>query len=206
MKRNYDNVAPFYDRLARLIYGRTLIDAQVFLLKAIPPNAKILVVGGGTGWILEEIAHIHPSGLTITYVDISVKMIDLAKKRNAGENSITFINAPIQEAVINNTFNVVITPFLLDNFTEDTIPKIFSQMHNLLTPKGLWLYCDFQNTNFLWQRAILKMMYLFFRSLCGIESNRLPNIDAHFTQEGYKTLAENTFAKGFIISRAYAKG
>ena len=84
MSANYNNSAWFYDRLSRLVYGRALKNAQLFLLKFIPPDSKILIAGGGTGWILEEITRLHPEGLNITYVEIAPKMMALSKKEILG--------------------------------------------------------------------------------------------------------------------------
>src|ERR1700744_542206 len=96
MAANYDNSAWFYDRLSRLVYGKALIRSQIYLLKHIPKNSNILIAGGGTGWILEEIVKIHPSGLTITYVEVSANMMDLSKKRNVQSNKVTFIYEPVE--------------------------------------------------------------------------------------------------------------
>src|SRR5665213_2689273 len=79
MPANYDNSAWFYDRLSRLIYGDALVRAQVYLLGFIPENAKVLIAGGGTGWILEKLADVHPAGLQITYAEVSAKMMAQAK-------------------------------------------------------------------------------------------------------------------------------
>jgi spermidine synthase len=81
MAANYNNSAWFYDSLARLVYGKALVNAQVYLLKHITENAKVLIVGGGTGWILDELTRIHPSGLQITYVEIAPNMMALSKKK-----------------------------------------------------------------------------------------------------------------------------
>src|SRR5665213_550548 len=96
MASNYDNSAWFYDRLSRVIYGRALIRSQVYLLPCIPAGATILIAGGGTGWILEEIANIYPSGLKIVYAEISAKMMAFSRKRNAGNNEVIFINLPVE--------------------------------------------------------------------------------------------------------------
>ena len=77
MAANYNNAAWFYDSLSRVVYGKALIDAQVYLLQYIQPNSTILIVGGGTGWILEEVARIHPTGLQITYVEAYAQMMAL---------------------------------------------------------------------------------------------------------------------------------
>ncbi|HEY2583916.1 MAG TPA: methyltransferase domain-containing protein, partial [Mucilaginibacter sp.] len=96
MAANYNNSAWFYDKLSGMVYGRALINAQVYLLQYIPEGAHVLIVGGGTGWILEEITKIHPSGLQITYVEIAADMIALSKKRNTGNNKVVFINEAIE--------------------------------------------------------------------------------------------------------------
>jgi spermidine synthase len=70
MAANFNNSAWFYDGLSRLVYGNALVEAQVYLLQFIRPNSKILIAGGGTGWILEELAKLHPEGLKIAYVEI----------------------------------------------------------------------------------------------------------------------------------------
>ena len=51
MKRTgWDRIARIYDRLARLVYGRQIVRAQVDLLEHISPGSRVLIVGGGTGW------------------------------------------------------------------------------------------------------------------------------------------------------------
>src|SRR5579863_2486740 len=129
MAANYNNSTWFYDPASKLIYGKSLIQAQAFLLRFIPAKSKILIVGGGTGWILAEIAKIHPSGLKITYVEIAPKMMALSKKRDAGNNDIDFINDAIENVDLQNGYDVIITPFLFDNFTEDNFQKIFGHIH-----------------------------------------------------------------------------
>src|SRR5580698_1500791 len=117
MAANYNNSAWFYDRLSRMVYGSALIDAQVYLLQFLPAGSNILIAGGGTGWILEEIAKIHPSGLQITYVEVAAGMMGRSKKRNTGSNKVIFINDAIENISIKH-FDVVLTPFLFDNLKE----------------------------------------------------------------------------------------
>lgn len=205
MTSNYDNSAFFYDRLSQIIFRQALVKAQVYLLQFILPNSSILIIGGGTGWILEELTNIHYSGLDITYVEISTKMTMLAKKRNTGINKVTFINEAIENMPIDKQYDVVITPFLLDSFTEDTLEKTFAHMHQQLKPKGLWLICDFQLTGKLWQALLLKTMYFFFKVICRIETFTMPAIENQFTKRNYIKLSNRTFYGDFIISCIYKK-
>ena len=203
MAANFNNSAWFYDRLSRLVYGRAVINAQVYLMQYIPADSKILIVGGGTGWILEIITNVHASGLSITYVEVSANMMALSKKRNAGANQVVFITDAIENIFLPADFDVVITPFLFDNFTEQTTEQVFDHIHALLKPNGLWLNCDFQLTGKWWQGLLLRSMILFFRIVCNIEASRLPDIEKYFEQHDYKTIAGQTFFGDFIISKVW---
>ena len=205
MAANFNNSAWFYDRLSRLVFGRALVKAQVWLLQFIPKNSSVLIVGGGTGWILEELAKIHPKGLTITYVEVAAAMMAKSKKRNAGNNSVTYINNTIETLELPIPFDAVITPFLFDNFTEDTLTRAFIGIHKALEPEGLWLNTDFQLTGKWWQGVLLKSMFLFFRVVCSIEASTLPCIENHFRKNDYVTISEKAFYGNFILSKAFIK-
>jgi ubiquinone/menaquinone biosynthesis C-methylase UbiE len=205
MAANYDNSAWFYDRLSRLIYGKALIRAQVYLLKFIPPESNILIAGGGTGWILEEISKLHPSGLQITYVEISAKMIERSRKRNICSNRVAYINEPVEKLDGQNNYHVVITPFLFDNFTEQTLQNVFAHLHNQLKTDGIWLNTDFRLTGKWWQTFLLRSMILFFRIICRIEARKLPEIEKRFEQYQYKVINQKSFFGDFILSTVYRR-
>lgn len=207
MKGSYDTVAPFYDRLSRVVYGAAIVQAQIYLVHAIPENSVILIVGGGTGQILEEISKKHVNGLQITYVDISKEMIALSKKRNIGNNKVLFVNKAIADVSFQHKFDVVLTPFFFDNFSNSTAHIIFNKINASLKPHGLWLFADFQvsEKNNLWQKLLLGVMYLFFRTLCGIEASNLPDTTSLFYKFNYRLISSQTFYRKFIYSSIYLK-
>jgi ubiquinone/menaquinone biosynthesis C-methylase UbiE len=203
MAANYNNSAWFYDRLARLVYGKSLLKAQVYLLQFIQPHSNVLIVGGGTGWILEELTALHPAGLNITYVEIAPNMMALSQKRDTGNNQVNFITAAIENVELPADFDIALTPFLFDNFKEETFHKVFDAINALLKQDGTWLNCDFQLNGKWWQWAMLKSMFIFFRLICNIEASKLPGIEKRFRDGGYKVIEENTFFGGFISAKIY---
>jgi ubiquinone/menaquinone biosynthesis C-methylase UbiE len=205
MASNYDNSASFYDGLSRLVFGNALVKAQSYFLPEIPADAKVLIIGGGTGWILEEIAKVHPTGLNIVYVEISSKMMSLSRKRNIGANQIEFINQAIEEVKYPEHFDVIITPFLFDNYKQADLPSTFHHIHQMLKPGGLWLNTDFQLTGKWWQFLMLKSMLLFFKVLCGVQTWRLPNVEREFERLGYSLMETKLFFKDFVGARMYKK-
>lgn len=208
MPNNYDAAAWFYDELAQLVFGKALVRAQRFLVKSICVNDQILVVGGGTGWILEEIASVQASTLKITYVEISGRMISLSKKRNYGLNEVCFVHRSIEDYVLTQQYDVILTPFLFDNFSEKRIRSVFHQLHQSLKPGGWWLLCGFQiqqDYKSIWQKVLLQTMYWFFGWLCSVETNKLIKMNSYFDQENYVLQEEKTFYQGFVISQVYRK-
>ncbi len=205
MAANYNNAAWFYDRLSKLVYGDSLVKAQLYLLDFLLPNSNVLIVGGGTGWILEEITKRYHEGLKITYVEVSENMMALSKKRNYGSNEVIFINEAIEHISNEETHDVVLTCFLFDNFTDHTVQKVFEHIHIKLKPTGLWLNADFQLAGKWWQQPLLNSMLFFFRILCRIESKKLPDMESVFASNGYRSIAKKTFFGEFILSQVYQK-
>ncbi len=203
MPVNYNRVAWFYDTLSRVVFGGAIVRAQTLYLPLLEAGDSILIVGGGTGWILERIANMSPKGFRITYVEASEEMIKRAKKRTIAQNEVFFINCPIEEFNSKNSFDVVITPFLFDNFLTHQAEKIFNHINKHLKNSGLWLYSDFRQPEKIWQKGMLKIMLLFFKLLCKVEANKLPDIETQFRKNNYTLREQKNFYKGFITARAY---
>lgn len=207
MNANYDNIARLYDRLAVIVFGSTIRSVNEFIAEACPPESNILIAGGGSGLILELICSRLPSGLEISYIDSSAKMIALAEQRPIGMNRVKFYCKPILEFKEAATFDVVITPFLFDNFSEKQALEVFFKLNKLLRKGGLWLYADFREDNYSWwQYLLVKIMYVFFRVVCNVEAKNLPPISRLFSNYHYKLTSQKWYYNRFITSKIYSKG
>lgn len=207
MATNYDKIANVYDLIRRVVFGNSIVNAQVCLLKYVPADSRILIVGGGTGWIIEEVTAIHSKGLVIDYVESSAKMIALSEKRIYAENEVHFIKQPIEDYRTVEKYDIILTPFLFDNFSIDKIQIIVAKLDSYLKEDGVLLYADFvydENNGPLWQRILLRIMYLFFRVTCNIETQKVINMDRFFDLLYYKVFEESHY-NNFIKSIAYRK-
>ncbi|PWV56718.1 class I SAM-dependent methyltransferase [Chitinophaga sp. S165] len=209
MRNNYDNVARYYDFLSRLVFRSAQRDAQTILLPFIRENSAVLIAGGGTGWILEEMAKVCLPGLRIHYVEISANMIAIAKEKNYQPHEVTFVNMAVEEFghELTATFDVIMTPFLFDNFSQERIKPVFLHLDRLLKPGGRWLFTDFhyQQQAPLWQRALLNSMYLFFKILCHVEASALADIEPLFSDHQYNRHYEAYYFGKFIRTAVYDK-
>ncbi|GAB3413072.1 class I SAM-dependent methyltransferase [Niabella aquatica] len=207
MRNNYNFIAPYYDFISRLIFGKAIIRAQTCLLSHIAPNSSLLIAGGGSGWILEEVARLYPAGLTITYIDNAAKMIALAKKRNCGANKVIFICDAIENCPFTQQFDCIFTAFFFDNFKIEKAAAIFEILHPHLKPGGNWLYTDFVPTSVAkkWQKILLKTMYFFFSVVSGIEAQELADMSFLFQTFHYKQFYIKWHYSHFIQSVVYKK-
>ncbi|GGN00230.1 hypothetical protein GCM10010967_38030 [Dyadobacter beijingensis] len=208
MVNNYDRIARYYDRLSRLIFGKAIVRAQQSLLGHIGPPGRMLIVGGGTGWILEEIARRHGSGLVIDYVEISGNMLARSRRRNTADNEVRFVHSGVEDFVPAHRYDAVVTPFLFDNFAPVRAEAVFQKLDDLLLPGGQWLFADFnieQNGHAFWQKLLLRAMYVFFRTISQVEARELPDMKRLFAQNGYTCKAEYFQFARFIRSAVYKR-
>ena len=102
---NFNLIAPIYDALVRLIFKDSLILAQKAFLDEINASDNVLILGGGSGEILEFL----PKCKKVTFLDKSKKMLSKAEKRTA--RKVSFVMADFLTEDIDGTFDVVICPF-----------------------------------------------------------------------------------------------
>jgi ubiquinone/menaquinone biosynthesis C-methylase UbiE len=210
-KINFDLIAPVYDFLSRLIFGNSIRAGQLHFINKITPDSSILIVGGGTGWYLEKILTTTQCK-KIVYVDSSVKMIELSKKKIAAINhscEIVFINSTIEEISFDYQFDIVVTNFFLDLFEDRLLTQITKKLYSALKNDGLWLFCDFiKNKNSLhnfWQNILIKITFLFFKLFSNVQNNQLRDYEKYFY--GLKMIKEfsHAFYLGMIDSSVFKK-
>ncbi|MXV16317.1 class I SAM-dependent methyltransferase [Hufsiella ginkgonis] len=204
---NYDTPAWFYDPLSALVFWGAQRRAQNAFIHLVPPGSKVLIAGGGTGKILEELVRIHPGTLSVTYVEKSGKMLSKARKRDHGDHQVQFVHAGIEDFAPTEPFDCLFTAFLFDNFTGGNARAIFSHLDGMLNQGGCWLYTDFRinRASPVFHKLLLKMMYVLFRWLCRVEATWLPDMNFLFSEAGYRQQGEKKFYGAFIVARLLVK-
>mgnify|MGYP005750290833 CR=1 FL=1 len=208
----FDRAAAFYDPLAKLVYGSALKDSQLYLLPFIPDNCRVLIIGGGSGWLLEQLLHTGKQ-LDILYLEASPKMLQQAKQKydrfhHHHTCKVTFRLGNEQALLPHETFEVVFTPFLLDLFPPQRLQQLMQKLDEALLEDGLWLFADFwpvQNPSIWWQKILSWSMYTFFGVISGVEARRLPDYRYHFEQLGYREVVSRSFYGGFVQAKVWER-
>lgn len=210
IKNRYDRLAPYYDFLARIIFGKSLLQAKSHCLDFLPQGAKILLIGGGTGQILPAILE-GDRQAHVVYLEKSSKMMAFARRRleQSMIRRVSFIEGDESKLPAVEKFDVVITNFFLDQFMEDRLEVLINLLFDRLNTTGLWLFTDFQlqkgQAHYWWQNLLVKIMFAFFKITTNLETNRLPEFDHFFQDQNLQLVEEKYFFKKLIVSRAYRK-
>lgn len=198
----FDRVAPVYDKLARLVFGKAITRAQTRFLSEIDSNSEVLILGGGTGWLLAGLVASKPD-CRVTYIDASEKMIDMAQEKIRGyEHSVSFIHGTEREIPSASTYDVVITNFYLDLFNMHSCRAVCGLIRSHCRPGSWWLACDFVNRTW-WHGALLKTMYIFFRFTAGLGTVHLPDWQTHIKDTGFTEIGAQYYTGKFICSALY---
>lgn len=201
---SFDNVAFCYDFLSGLVFGRKLARSQTALMALLPENAHILIIGGGTGKILNSLLACKQVK-QIDFVEASEKMLRKAS-RKCSHTAVHFVHGS-ENGLAASVYDVVITPYFLDLFEGKYLTSVIGKINRSLKKEGYWLYSDFyidENPPF-WQNALIKFMYQFFRLFCGIQARQLQVPDAVLGAVGLELQTEKFFMKKFIRTALWRK-
>lgn len=197
----FDTIAPFYDSLSRLVFGNSLRRAQAHWLDLIPRHARILILGGGSGWLLSRVLAICTPQKVI-YIDAAPAMIKLAQQKVKNDQRVDFRVGTETALEANEQVDAILTPFILDLFTNKRLEhNLFPILNQCLRKGGFWLCSDFVKPTRWWHRILLWSQYRFFRTISGIEARQLPNweevLNAHLT------FGEKAYFFGGMVGSGY---
>ncbi|AKQ44681.1 hypothetical protein TH63_02035 [Rufibacter radiotolerans] len=208
---SFDFIAPVYDALAGVVFKDSQKKAQCRFLSKIPDGATVLVLGGGTGWLLPELFK-KSNPKQVLYLEASNAMLEKARRRVRGlpESSRIEFRLGTELALLpQEKFHVIITPFVLDLFTEQEVTAMVQRLSQALMPQGQWLHTDFFLSPNLfqkaWQKPLLWAMYRFFRLVSGISGTGLSPMEEIFRQAGFVPLRQAFFFHCFIKAQLWQK-
>ena len=209
---SFSPVAAIYDFLSHLVFGRKLQEAQAANLIYVKDNSRILIIGGGSGWILQQVLQTTQNSIII-YLEVSASMLQKARKRNQKISSTNLIEYRLgtEDAIgQEEQFDLIIANFFFDLFSPDYLKGVMLKLCNALAPSGSFLITDFvlpeESTKAKWQFELLfKSMYLFFRLTCGISATSLPDWEKYLRQFSLIEVKSRYFYHHLIKSTVFQK-
>ena len=207
---DFGRVARVYDGLAQVVFGQAQRRAQLAALHAglplVGPAPRVLVLGGGSGWVLTELLGRCPAA-QVLYLETSAAMLNLAQARlrqlaPGAAAQVEFRRGSERALAPGERFDVVVTFFVLDCFTLADFPAALARLNAARRPGALWLVADFRPPRTWWQRGLLRAMYLFFGVAVGLRARQLPLWPDGLASLGLAVVYESSYYGNFILSQA----
>lgn len=191
---NFNGVAPVYDLLARLVFGRSLIRAQRWGIARVRSGSAVLVLGGGTGVTLPDLLARQPAH--ILYVDASVAMVNRARQRTPPLAPVRFSVGTESELTASEQFDYIVLPFILDLYPADVLrDQLIPTLLRHLEPGGQLIVTDFAELKTDWQRTCMWLMLRFFGLVAAVPVQKWTNWPEALRQVGL-TEQEGCFFRG----------
>lgn len=194
MSDDYGFLAPIYQPLSRLIFGKDLIDANL-AFNDLARGKKSLIIGGGDAVSYRD----WDADFSGEYWDSSSKMADLAKVNLAK----TKLKVNCGKWPGHGKFDVIFLPFVLDTIPGDEIGKIMMQVRSGLSTEGKIVVSDFFPPRTFFQSLIQLLMIFGFRTFAGHPRKDLPDIPGLMDQAGFRLVSEKIWRKGWIRAQVY---
>lgn len=194
MSDAYGFLAPIYQPISRLVFGKDLFYAnQAFLEDC--EEKKILILGGGDG-----IAYRHfGENIRGEYWDSSPNMAEIARK-NLHASGLK-VNAGTWPGTGN--FDQILLPFILDTLSDIEIKNLLSQVKSALSHQGHVTISDFFEPVSFGQKLIQKTMIGFFRTFAAHQRKDLPAITQIFESQGFELIEEKIWRNGWIRAQLW---
>ncbi|GAA4369569.1 hypothetical protein GCM10023185_43320 [Hymenobacter saemangeumensis] len=207
---DFNRVAWFYDALARVVFGNAQRRAQEAALEHLPPGAPhVLVLGGGSGWVLGQVLRRRPAA-TVLYLEASLAMLTRAQALLQREfphqqAQVEFCHGTERALPSEGLFDAVVTFFVLDCLTPPAFATALPRLHAALRPGGCWLLADFSPPHKWWQHRLLQAMYLFFQVTARLKAKALPPYEQALAELGLHPVYQARFYSGFLLALSLQK-
>ncbi len=200
---SFDRLAPYYRFMEILAAGGELQHCRLAFLDDIPVPRRVLLAGEGHGRFLPECVRRFPQA-EIVVVDLSSRMLQIASARTTSDR-VTFVHANFLEwDAPRGKFDLIVTNFFLDCFPPEELAAVVEQLGWHAAPDAEWLLADFQIAPAgpaRWRsRAILALLYRFFRVVTGLRANALVPPDDALGKAGFTLHRQVTREWGLLKS------
>ncbi|WP_078409998.1 class I SAM-dependent methyltransferase [Priestia abyssalis] len=115
------------------------IPVSIMETETVAPS--VLDIGAGTGLFSSFVREKYPNA-SITLIDLSEKMMDIAKKRFADDPKVDYIVADYTEHEFDRTFDIIISSLSIHHLSDEEKRNLYHKIFSLLNQGGIFINAD----------------------------------------------------------------
>lgn len=211
---NCDALAPYYEFLEHLSFGKQLERMRFAFLSQATSAQTAIICGGGDGRYLAQLLRWNPC-VEVDFVDASPRMVAITKERisilsRADQSRVSFHTGDLRAlALRQKKYDLIVTHFFLDCFSDVGLAEIVAVLSARAAPGALWVVSDFSESpdtlGHFCSRAIIRALYAAFRVTTGLRVTRLPDYNSALANAGYLQRREQTAIRGLLHSSLWVR-
>ena len=209
MKSGFDRLAKPYRWMEYLSFGKALERCRFRCLPDLGAAENALVLGDGDGRFAAHLLRAAP-GCRLHAVDSSPAMLLALQERCGAAHRVTTHCADLAQglpaAIHTESFDAVATHFFLDCLTTAEVDVLAERVRPLLRTNACWAVSEFdipRGAMGLPSALIVRALYLSFRALTGLRTQRLPDYRSAMERHGFVCSTRVTSLGGLLLSELW---
>lgn len=123
---------PCFDDFYRVSVSVAFVDME---------NPKILDIGAGTGLLSAFLMERYPEA-SFTLIDISEKMLDIAKDRFRGNSNVKYVVADYSKYSFAEKYDMIVSALSIHHLEDEEKKEIYKKSYSLLRQNGIIINAD----------------------------------------------------------------
>lgn len=143
IQKKFDAVSKKYDEQRKKLipcfddfYG-----ISVSVASSDAENPDILDVGAGTGLLSSFLMKRYPEA-SFTLIDISEKMLDMAKERFRGNSKVKYIAADYSKYNFTEKYDMVVSALSIHHLEDEEKRQLYKKSYSILKANGIFINAD----------------------------------------------------------------
>jgi ubiquinone/menaquinone biosynthesis C-methylase UbiE len=184
------------------------------MLPRLTRSQKALLLGDGDGRFLTALAE-QNSFVRIHAIDASREMIEVSRRRLARVRVEDCNRIHLQHGDVraispsDKKYDLITSHFFFDVFATTELQAIIESVAEQAADDALWVVSEFDLPATRWARlsarAWLKIMYLLFRIVTGLDNQQLPEWRTVLQNAGFVRNEQQLISGGFIVSELWQR-
>lgn len=143
IQRKFDAVSRKYDEQRKKLIPcfDDFYEISVSVASVDTENPSILDVGAGTGLLSAFLMERYPEA-SFTLIDISEKMLDMAKDRFRGNSEIKYIAADYSKYDFTEKYDIVVSALSIHHLEDEDKKELYKRSYSILKENGIFINSD----------------------------------------------------------------